>query len=251
VIAVTAVLLLVTACEGDDGATEPTPSVSEAPPPIIPSSLPPGDDCPNRASVFEQEAPEQVVEGLVDPAGGSDDRVWIALDSDGEPGCRAFLVMEGAGGVTGLAIDRADAPVGDGFPRVSGLASIDERPGAEVVVDMLAGASTEFVAIFSMGGGGLEQLTIAGDDEYGDLFPSGGSVGHLEASDCTTGPPGTVVVSLAVPQGRRYEVTRTFYLTQEGMLRRDRVERDRIRDPQDLESYQEFLGTPFGTCAPA
>jgi hypothetical protein len=211
----------------------------------------PTDDCANRTSVLEEDPSEQVLAGPIDPADDNDDRAWIVVDAEGEQGCRAWLVVDTAAGIGGLAIDRSDAPTGGGLPRLAGLAAIDERPGAEVVVNMLAGASTEFVAVFSMGGGGLEQLTIAGDDAYGDLFPTGGSVGHLEASDCPTGTTASVVVSLAVPLGRRYEVTRTFYVTRDGMLRRDRIEREVIRDPQDLESYQEFLGSPFGTCAPA
>jgi hypothetical protein len=100
--------------------------------------------------------------------------------------------------------------------------------------------------VFGFGTGMLTRYEIEGSDPYADMFPTGGSVGHLEASDCMGAA--RVVISLAVPGGDGYDLRRSFYAVSDARFTRDGVEKIRLDDQQDLEAYQEFIATPFGTC---
>jgi hypothetical protein len=151
-------------------------------------------------------------------------------------------------------IEGWDPSAGVAAPSFNGLYQIDGRPGAEVVVLLAAGASTQFVGAFSAGGGIIERLATSTTDEASsgsnDLFAFGGSVGHLEAVDCASN--GRVVVSTAIPRGQRYQVTRNFYRPSGATL--ELVPSDDRRPVVSLEGIQdfpEFASSPFGSCPPA
>jgi hypothetical protein len=81
-----------------------------------------------------------------------------------------------------------------------------------------------------------------------DLFPFGGSVGHLEGVDC--GEDGTVVASSAVPSGGGgvlYDLTRRFLTIEDGRFVQDRVRTERVTIDQ-LQTFPEYQAGPFGSC---
>lgn len=249
-----ALLMTLAACEGGDEQTpEPAPSASEqSPSPGVSVSVEPAPafDCPNQGTAIG--APELRVGGTLEGdvlGDGGDAVVSLAVDPQGTDACGAFLIVETSDGeILSTPVFQEGIP---GVSRLSGLATIDERPGAEIVVHMVAGASTEFVAVFSAAGGALERMMIEGDDPYGDLFPSGGSVGHLEASNCSPGSEGgSILVSGATPQGDGYRVVRRSYSSRDGVFFETVKDVQTIDDPQDIEMFQEFFGSPFGGCAP-
>ena len=91
--------------------------------------------------------------------------------------------MSEAATVTG-PIEGWDPSAGVALPTLNRLAQIDGRPGAEIVVNLAAGASTQFVGAFAVAEGTVERLATTGDEASSgtaDLFAFGGSVGHLEA----------------------------------------------------------------------
>lgn len=134
-------------------------------------------------------------------------------------------------------------------PSVSGLANIDGRDGSEVIVRLISGASTEFYVAFSAAGGRLEGLTVQGG-EFGDLFPSGGSVGHLQQTDCRDA--GSIVVATAVPQGDRYLLRRAvFDFDGKTFSRNAAASTKELVAADDLASgaVPEFAsGAPFSSC---
>ncbi len=135
-------------------------------------------------------------------------------------------------------------------PRLNSLAMIDAEPGAEILVDLEQGASTQFVGIFTMHSGDLVRVRFQGEGAPPDLFPYGGSVGHIEASECGE-EPGTVVVSVATPLRDRYEVKRSVYRFEGAELIPDGGASERVVvAPDEIQELPEFASSPFGSCAP-
>jgi hypothetical protein len=201
--------------------------------------------CANEAEVVADQATwrDGRLRGDVD-GDGIRDEVFIA-DGAGEPGCRLFLVARVAGVILSAPIPPQEgAPSGLGLPSLSGLAEIDGRPGLDVYLTVLAGASTSFLTVFSAGSGKLSVLDLEGG-EFGALFPTGGSAGHAEASDCLHR---RVAITKATPaRGDRWNAERSFF-----RLRGDRFVKDEkpptlLRNVK-LNALPEFRGTPFGNC---
>ncbi|HEX2240093.1 MAG TPA: hypothetical protein VHJ82_02975 [Actinomycetota bacterium] len=210
----------------------------------------PSPVCPNHSAVVSDEGlwSKDRLAADVD-ADGRDDDIALAVDESGPQGCQVFVVVRTSAAVAAVGIDQAGMTVlrAAGIPRLAQAADIDNRSGAEVVVDLIAGASTVHAAIFSMGSGVLERLLIEGDGpETADLFPYGGSVGHIEASDCAG--VGQIVVSRAVPRGRNsYLVTRRFYRTEGSSAEPSGEEQHGVAAGQ-IDKFPEYRTSPFGSC---
>jgi hypothetical protein len=235
-------VLSVAACDGEDpsrGASATTPS---------PSVTPADGGCRNAPAVADkpQSVRQRGLAGDVD-GDGSTDRVRLAVDPRARPGCRAFVVVETADDLLLSPIEERDLQVELGFPILDSLVGVDERAGAEIVVRITAGASTEFAGLFTVANGILERVRLNGP--HGSLFPTGGSVGHLEASNC--GPNGAVVISSATARGRRYVLERRFYFFEGTKLVEDESLTERRRISADaLTSFPEFKAPPFSMCRP-
>jgi hypothetical protein len=241
------------ACGGED---EPTvePEASPAPsatsePAESPAPSPSEEDfpCSNQADSLEQAGDlGNPLEGDVD-GDGSDDSVSIVVDPDGDPGCQAFIVMETAAGTASAPIDQEGMSLDLGFPALVTLVQIDGVPGLDVVVNLVAGASTQFAGVFTFSDGAPQRLRFDQPTEFGDLFPTGGSTGHLEASDCVG--PGAIVISQAVPREDEYKVTRTAYVVVDGRLTPQEEGVTTARLPlEHLDRFPEFRASPFGSC---
>lgn len=223
-----------------------SPSATEAgsPSPVISS------ECPEEEGIARgSEAVESSFVGDVD-GDGELDPISIETFPEAESPCQAILVVHLPEEVMSTRLQQEGVDLGGGAaPSLLGVADIDGRPGGEVVVRMVSGASTEFAALYSAGGGALERLDVRGG-EFGDLFPSGGSVGHLEQSDCKE--PGTITISTAVPQGARYLVRRAeFHFDGEAFsVDREALTEETV-DADELASGEVAgftSGAPFGSC---
>jgi hypothetical protein len=176
----------------------------------------------------------------------------VAVDEGAEVGCRALLIVRSGDETVATSIDRDDLEFALGLPVPVGLRQIDGRGGSEVIVDLAAGAATVFAGVFGLGDGGWEQIRVEGSQEPTvDLFAHGGGVGQLSGVDCAA--DGSVLISTAVPDGRRYLVERFTYEFEGRTL---------VRDPaQDLtrkvtlgelpRRFPEFGGPPFASCPDA
>ncbi len=248
-------LALVPACVSSSPSAEPpakaarsagkaTPSPMDGPTPDTASG------CPNQAHVTSDPSARigGSLHGDVDGDGSPDD-VSLAFDDTGALGCQAFLVVEGSAESAVLAIESFDRAFGLPQPRLNAVADVDTVPGSEVAVDLVAGASTQFVGLFTMTGGELARVEVEGDEfPADDLFPYGGSVGHVEASDCA-GAPGTIVISTATPKGDDYHVTRRFFRFRGATPRVEpsSTERNRVAF-EELGRFPEYRSSPFGGC---
>jgi hypothetical protein len=248
-------LALGSSCESSSPSVGAPATVSPSAGEVTPSQTgsPTADSasrCPNEAEVTSGPSARigGSLRGDVD-ADGSPDDVSLAFDDTGARGCQAFLVVEGSGESAVLAIESFDRAFGLPQPRLNRLAEVDSAPGSEIAVDLVAGASTQFVGLFTMTGGELARVEVEGDEfPADDLFPYGGSVGHVDASDCA-GEPGTIVISTATPKGDDYQVTRRFFRFQGSTPRVEpsSTERDRVAF-EELGRFPEFRSSPFGGC---
>lgn len=239
------------------GVVEGSPSIGTAlvtsPSPSASTAVPSVTACPNQAAVAGDPARQigPAVTGDVD-GDGATDRVHIAVDPAGGEGCSAFVVVEAAAGTTAAPTWEIGSQGGLPAPRIRGFADLNGSGGEEVLVDEAAGASTQFVGAFIYSDDGLARVTVpggVGSDVPGteNLFPYGGSVGHLEAADCAG--DGTIVISTAVPGSDQgvYEIERRFYVFDGTDLERGDVESESAPIAR-LSRFPEYSSSPFGSC---
>jgi hypothetical protein len=223
----------------DEGVATPRSTAPTRRPSPTPTET---EVCPNRDDARVEPGS---LRGDVDGDGG-EDVVRIAVDEGGAPGCLAFVAVETSRGELVAPIRDENMDFSLGFPALNTLAEIDGRPGSEVVVDVTAGASTAFAGVFTSLAGRLERMRIKGDPlGYGELFPYGGSVGHLESSDCAR--DGGIVVSVATAFASRYELKRNFFSIAGPSLTLEDTQRVRI-ELRELQDFPEFAGLPFASC---
>lgn len=182
----------------------------------------------------------------------SDDAISILVDRGGDVGCQAFLVVETSGGRASNTVWTQGSAAGLPQPRLHGFSPVNGVPGMEVLVDEAAGASTQFVGVFTLDEARLERVALERDTATDlwsgaadGLFPYGGSVGHVEAADCLA--PGLIAVSIALPDANRYEVVRRILELEVDVMVLRETERDRVRAGA-VRRFPEFNGSPFESC---
>lgn len=229
-----------------------SPDAPEVSRPSEPASVSPGGQssgCPDEASLIDKA----VAEGRAVPADlegdGVDEQLVLAKDPAGDRRCQAILgVISSTFGRLSIAIDD-ELSFDLGLPVVTGTAEIDGEAPKEIIVTLASGASTGFAGLFSIKEGRLVRRTLEGDSPYSSLFPFGGSVGHLEGSDCAE--LGTIVVSSATAEGRGYEVVRRFFESSDStFVLNDRLTEVESVKPKELNGFPEFTSAPFAGCRP-
>lgn len=245
------VLAIVAGACDEDPPPEATPPDAASPEttettPAVPRVIT-ADRCPNETDAPAREPVGGRVPGDVDGDGAQDD-VFLVRDPAAEAGCRLLLVADA--GELVYVVPAGDEGVESSLqmPRINSLVHVDGRDGLEILVDLEAGASTQFLAMYTVTDGTLQRVRIEGAGPVGDLLPYGGSVGHVEGTDCGS-RPGTVVVGLATPAGRMYEFRTTTYEMEGASLREvPEEEPPRILHPSELGDVAQFSTSPFGTC---
>jgi hypothetical protein len=235
-------------------AVSPTASGSPTHPlatPTSPASPAAGStDCSNESSMASNPhvwRPGSLT-GDVD-GDGVRDTVRIAIDPHGSHKCRAFVVAKLADRTVAGAIAQWEPAPTLPAPHLNSLAEIDAVTGADIVIDVNAGASTQFEGVYTYSGGELTQLQVI-EFPFTGLFAYGGSVGHLDGQACTSDR--SVVVSSAVPKASsaiRYAVVRRFFIPAAGQLVYEPARTQHlVVKPASLSKFPEFSGPPFSQC---
>lgn len=214
--------------------------------------------CDNEPRAVDAASPDpDSVTGDVD-GDARDDRVLIIGDERGGPGCDSFLAVVTDGATYSTPVDPRGDPRALQEPSILGLTDIDGRAGDEIVVLIETGASTQFAGVFTLTTQGLERITLVGrgpgpfaaESAGSDLFAFGGSVGHLEAVDCS--PAGTVVMSAATPVGASaasYRIERRYFQPEGTKLILDRsATESMVIEGLEVDRFAEFRGSPFLSC---
>ena len=241
---------LLGACDGGELARpRPSPTVRPEPIPGSTRGAVRDPECENQERVASNPSARKPGMLAGDVIGdGSQDRIFIAEDPRGEGPCRAFVVAETSRGELAAPIDAGDIPFELGMPALGGFAEVDSVAGFEIMVDIVVGASTQFAGLFTVRGDGLVRMHIEGSEPpAADLFPYGGSVGHVEASDCDPEASDRVVISAAIPAEDRYTLERKFYRVAGSDFVPEESELHTVRF-RELNDFPEFLGSPFGSC---
>ena len=209
-------------------------------------------DCHNAAAAARAAArsDESWVRADLD-GDGAPDAAGIAKDPRGGSGCTAFFVAELTGGRTYVRpLSFPGIQNAPGLPAVVGAARINQRPGAEVIVAAAAGASTEFVVIFTLARRGPVAMEISSGPDAGALIPYGGSVAHLDGAACAR-RRGIVVLSHAEAPGAAYRLVRRYYRARSVTLAPAGARRSGDVEARDLRRFPEFRGPPFWNCTRA
>lgn len=264
-ILMSAAVLVLTGCDSDDehqATPPPTPieSPSASPSPSPTASQTPetvtGSDCGNEAvAVADGETISAsswsgtgASSGSGTGADAAEVETAVVVDREAPPGCQAFLVAT-IGGVTSSNVIAGDLQLDFNPPQIRTLANVDGAEGPEAFVTVQAGASTEFGALFLLD---PVRPVVFDDPERGtgDLLAFGGSVTHLDGATCAPGESGTVVISSAGSQGKRYRLERRFYRFQGARLIKVRSEILRASFHELVDDYPEFSTDPFFDCFP-
>ena len=240
--------LLLAACDGagPSSSVEPVRVVSD-----------PHTVCPNgeELALRVDARGEQVLRGDID-GDGAEDEVWLASDPSVADPCSDFLAVETADRIYWAVTNRSDTPSSLETPTLNSLSEIDEEVGKEIVVNLEAGASTQFVGVFKLTRAGLERMVGDGEGlgpfgtEIEGLFAYGGSVGHLEAVDCTQ--DGLVVMSVGLPVGAAadaYKIERRFFTSSyTAFVLEEELTEKHIVQGLKVDDFPEFAASPFGSC---
>lgn len=248
--AILALILLIGACSNEEPTTADRPSAS----PPVSGAAPtptysPDSDCPNEAdAIASGQRAGGEARGDVD-GDGADDVAYVVRDEAGPPGCQTFLVVETARATLSAPTEEPGVSYALQAPRVNSLVQVDGRGGLEVLVDLEQGASTQFLGMFTVVDGALAKVRIGGGSAYGDLFPYGGSVGHLEASNCAEERGAEVLIAMATANTTDYTIRTVLYEMRGDTLRPLPLkEQPPIATGPDVEASEGFDSSPFGDC---
>lgn len=254
---VLACAIVLTACDGSTGM----PGASKTDPAVGPTAgaraptAPPEDAarCPNESAALQSGTRiADEVQGDVDGDGG-DDSIFLVRDDAGPPDCRTFLVAQVDGEPLVVPTNEEGVEYSLQEPRVHSLAQIDDEGGFEILVDLEQGASTRFLGIFTVVHDALRRVEVQEETQYGNLFPYGGSVGQIEASDCASAPddPAEADVALRVATANvaDYTVRTRLYdmlgARLEPLPPRKQPPISTVDDPAQITGLRN---SPFGEC---
>jgi hypothetical protein len=179
-------------------------------------------------------------------ADGSADGVYIARDPGGDDGCKAFVVAATRSGKLVAAVQDDVVAYELGLPLIGSVVQVDEDPGAEIVVLITAGASTQFYGVFTERNGELVRVGLEAEPQgAGALFGYGGSAGHIEGVDCLGA--GRVVVTTAVPEGGRYVLTRRIFSASGEAWALHSVDRRKLK-ARAFHTVPELATGAFSSC---
>jgi hypothetical protein len=176
---------------------------------------------------------------------GAADRVAVAVDDDGPPGCRTFLGVRTATGTTYSTAMPDASPTPLPFPPdVIGLPRLGDG-GAEIVVDTHAAADGALAQMYTLTGSGLVQVQVPG---VGDgFYVEGGGVTAPHGADCRA--DGALLLSGAELRGQRYLVTRRYYtLTRDRLLVAEPPSTSEVAVDDLVRRFPEFVAPHFAAC---
>lgn len=152
--------------------------------------------CNEAAQHAAGSAPTRSIRGDVD-GDGSTDQVWVFAAASEEPlECRYWLLARRKTATDIAAIRHRsirEEAEGSSSVRLTSLRTVDDRPGAEVIVAVASGAHARAYAVFSHRGVLTELQNDEERGEFATLFVAGSSLTGGEGIACVPDQPGRLV----------------------------------------------------------
>jgi len=230
------------ALNGTVGQPAPGPATAPPRPKVVTGSTCARESALVGAALRRDEGVPADVDG-----DGAPDRVVVAADEHGEPGCRAFVGVRTATGTT------YSTAMGDVFgrrlppfpPEVIGVPVLGRGTGAEIVVDTHARADGALAQLFTLTDAGLVQVMVPGGED-GTFLVEGGGISAPQGAGCRA--DGTLVVSGAAIHGQSFDVTqRSYSLTGDRLSETGSTTR-KVPGNDLAKQFPEFLGPHFKAC---
>lgn len=224
----------------NSGTTEPAPGPA-APPRVVTDG-----SCAKTTALVDRALRQGGVPADVD-GDGATDQVVIAVDKNGEPGCRTFLGVRTAAGTTYSTAMPDATPEPLPFPaEVIGVPQLGDAPGAEIVVDTHARADGAYAQLYTLTDSGLRLVSVPGTEDDSFLVEGGGVTAPYGAG-CRSN--GDLLLSNAAARGRDFEVTQRVY-----SLRGDRLvemqppSTSEVSGNDLIRQFPEFASPHFAAC---
>ena len=207
-----------------------------------------GSACPREEELVTAAFDKGSVSGDVDGDGRAD-LVAVAADDGAPRDCRAFVGVRLASSSTtySTALDASAVPPAGMTAEVIGLPDLGDDLGAEIVVDTHALADGTLAQLFTVTGSELVRWPAPAFED-GNFVVEGGGITSPSGAGCTA--DGSLVLSLAVASGQRYEVTRQVYPLTGDQLEASGPDMSSRTVPADqlTEQFPEFAAPHFGAC---
>ena len=235
---VTAVIVVgLLAVSGCGGAAEPRAQVAGS------------SKCPHEQALVRRALERSHLR--IDVTGdGKLDTVAAASDPGAAKPCRGFVGVRvnGAGTYSAHLIPAA-VPIKGIRARIVGLPYIDDRHGAEVVVDTGAAADAVLAQMFTFFGGGLRALHVP-DQPDGSFIVEGGGVIYPRGAGCTADRRLILSQAAQTSDGKRFRVTRRTYQLRRGGLgfSGPEVEKATVALNRLGARFPEFVGPHWTAC---
>jgi hypothetical protein len=174
---------------------------------------------------------------------GTRERIQLRVRADGG---RCDGVLETTIGSTRIA-ERIVLPKGaaSGTLALAGARGVNAAPGAELIVRVWRGASTDFFRIYTVADGAFAALRVPGTSTPTvDAFPFGGALGSDDTVTCAGS--GFVIRSAASLAAGRWTVHRTWYRASATAFSRSRSVIVKVSRLTDLREFR--IDVPFATC---
>lgn len=177
------------------------------------------------------------------------DRVAVVTDIDARRACRVFVVVKVRGGdAYSAALDRSAVPHRGVRAKLAALPDLGDDAGAEIVVDSRKKTDGILAQLFTLTRDGLERVPMPAFED-GNFYVEGGGVTYPRGASCNA--RGAMILSMAVLDHGRYEVTRHVYPVRGDQLRLTgpRIKVAHIAGDRLVERFPEFGSPHFTACS--
>lgn len=229
------------ALSGSVGQPAPGPATAPPQPKVVTGSTCPHEGALAGAALRREEGVPADVDG-----DGAPDRVVVAVDDHGAPGCRAFVGVRTASGSTySTAMAAFSARPLPFPPDVIGVPVLGKGTGAEIVVDTHARADGALAQLFTLTDGGLVRVPVPGGEDSGFLV-EGGGISAPHGAGCRA--DGTLVLSEAQIHGQSFDVTQRSYSLTGDRLSESGSTTKQVPANDLAKRFPEFLSPHFTAC---
>ena len=180
---------------------------------------------------------------------GRRDKVAVVTDIDKRRACRVVVVVKVRGGDAYSAVlDRTAVPPRGVRAQIEALPDLGNDPGAEIVIDSRAKADGVLAQLFTLTRHGLERVPMPAFED-GNFYVEGGGVTYPRGASCNA--RGAMILSMAILEHGRYEVTRHVYPVTGDDLRLTgpRMKVAHVPGDELVSRFPEFGSRHFAACS--